>query len=149
MANRSSAPALDRATDLPTSPVEAYAPTLAIIVLVVVAAAIVLLPFDYRGLFDAIGSDAVVEQRLDRFFKKLVCWGEPCFNMANEPDFVTPYAYTFLGKPAKTAAIVTRIENEIFNTTPGGIPGNDDLGIARAIPGQSGHRTIRPRCADR
>ncbi len=92
-----------------------------------------MLPFDYRGLFDAIGSDAVVEKRLDKFFEKLVCWGEPCFNMANEPDFVTPYAYTFLGKPWKTAAVMTRVENETFNTTPGGIPGNDDLGATSGV----------------
>jgi predicted alpha-1,2-mannosidase len=92
-----------------------------------------MLPFDYQGLFDAIGDDAVVEKRLDRFFQKLVCWGEPCFNMANEPDFVTPYAYTFLGKPWKTAEVITRIENETFNTTPGGIPGNDDLGATSGV----------------
>ncbi len=92
-----------------------------------------MLPFDYAGLFKAIGDDAVVEKRLDHFFEKLVCWGEPCFNMANEPDFVTPYAYTFLGKPWKTAAVMTRIEKETFNTTPGGIPGNDDLGATSGV----------------
>ena len=92
-----------------------------------------MLPFDYRGLFHAMGGDAEVEKRLDHFFTKLVCWGEPCFNMANEPDFVTPYAYTFLGKPWKTAAVLTRIENETFNTTPGGIPGNDDLGATSGV----------------
>ena len=92
-----------------------------------------MLPFDYAGLFKAIGDDAVVEKRLDHFFEKLVCWGEPCFNMANEPDFVTPYAYTFLGKPWKTAAVMARIEKETFNTTPGGIPGNDDLGATSGV----------------
>ncbi len=92
-----------------------------------------MLPFDYQGLFDAIGDPAVVEKRLDRFFSKLVCWGEPCFNMANEPDFVTPYAYTFLGKPAKTADVLTRIEDQTFNTTPSGIPGNDDLGATSGV----------------
>jgi len=92
-----------------------------------------MLPFDYAGLFQAIGDDAVVEKRLDHFFEKLVCWGEPCFNMANEPDFVTPYAYTFLGKPWKTAAVMVRVEKETFNTTPGGIPGNDDLGATSGV----------------
>ena len=92
-----------------------------------------MLPFDYAGLFDAIGSRDVVEQRLDRFFKKLICWGEPCFNMANEPDFVTPYAYTFLGKPWKTADVLKRIEEETFNAGPGGIPGNDDLGATSGV----------------
>jgi undecaprenyl-diphosphatase len=48
MANPPSVPALDRRTDLPASRVEAYAPMLTMIVLVVVGAAIVLLPFEYR-----------------------------------------------------------------------------------------------------
>jgi predicted alpha-1,2-mannosidase len=92
-----------------------------------------MVPFDYRGLFREMGGEAEAEKRLDRFFSKLVCWGEPCFNMANEPDFVTPYAYTFLGKPWKTAAVINRIENETFNSTPGGIPGNDDLGATSGV----------------
>ena len=92
-----------------------------------------MLPFDYEGLFQAIGDRAEVERRLDRFFTKLVCWGEPCFNMANEPDFVTPYAYTFLGKPAKTAEVVRRIEDETFHTGPDGLPGNDDLGATSNV----------------
>jgi predicted alpha-1,2-mannosidase len=92
-----------------------------------------MVPFDYQGLFELMGSSALVEQRLDKFFAKLVCWGEPCFNMANEPDFVTPYAYTFLGKPWKTAEVITRIENETFNTTHAGLPGNDDLGATSGV----------------
>jgi predicted alpha-1,2-mannosidase len=62
-----------------------------------------MVPFDYPGLFKRIGSNAEVQKRLDKFFKKLICWGEPCFNMANEPDFVTPYAYTFAGMPWRNA----------------------------------------------
>lgn len=92
-----------------------------------------MVPFDYAGLFQAMGGEAAAEKRLDQFFTKLVCWGEPCFNMANEPDFVTPYAYTFMGKPGKTAAVVTRIEEETFNTGPGGLAGNDDLGATSAV----------------
>lgn len=92
-----------------------------------------MLPYDYAGLFRAMGDDVEVERRLDHFFAKLVCWGEPCFNMANEPDFVTPFAYTALGKPWKTAAVLTRIENETFQATPGGLPGNDDLGATSGV----------------
>lgn len=92
-----------------------------------------MVPFDYAGLFQAMGGEAVAETRLDRFFTKLVCWGEPCFNMANEPDFVTPYAYTFMGKPGKTAAVIERIEDETFNTGPSGLAGNDDLGATSAV----------------
>ena len=92
-----------------------------------------MLPFDYPALFKRIGRDEEVGRRLDKFFSKLICWGEPCFNMANEPDFVTPYAYEFAGMPWKTQSVVSRVEAETFNTTPSGIPGNDDLGATSGV----------------
>ena len=92
-----------------------------------------MIPFDYPDLIQRIGGDAATTPRLDRFFLKLICWGEPCFNMANEPDFVTPYAYIFAGQPWKTQEVVTRIEQQTFNTKPDGIPGNDDLGATSGV----------------
>ena len=92
-----------------------------------------MIPFDYPRLFTAMGGDPVVVPRLDRFFSKLICWGEPCFNMANEPDFVTPYAYEYTGAQWKTAEVVTRIEQQTFSTKPDGIPGNDDLGATSGV----------------
>ena len=77
-----------------------------------------MLPFDYPTLYAAIGGDGKVIPRLDKFFSKLRCWGEPCFNMENEPDFVTPYSYVFAGAPWKTQDVVTRIANETFTTKP-------------------------------
>ena len=68
-----------------------------------------MIPFDYPALFQAMGGEAQVEPRLDKFFTKLRCWGEPCFNMENEPDFVTPYAYVFAGMPWKSQDVITRI----------------------------------------
>ena len=92
-----------------------------------------MIPFDYPDLIQRIGGDAATTPRLDKFFLKLICWGEPCFNMANEPDFVTPYAYIFAGEPWKTQEVVTRIEQQTFNTKPDGIPGNDDLGATSGV----------------
>ncbi len=92
-----------------------------------------MIPFDYSRLMQQIGGDDATNARLNKFFSKLICWGEPCFNMANEPDFVTPYAYLFAGQPWKTQKVVTRIEQETFSTTPGGIPGNDDLGATSGV----------------
>jgi putative alpha-1,2-mannosidase len=92
-----------------------------------------MIPFDYPALFAAVGGDDKVEPRLDKFFLKLRCWGEPCFNMENEPDFVTPYAYVFAGMPWKTQDVVTRIAKETFKVTPDGIPGNDDLGATSGV----------------
>ena len=92
-----------------------------------------MIPFDYPALFAAMGGDKVVEPRLDHFFTALRCWGKPCFNIENEPDFVTPYAYVFLGKPWKTQEVVTRIGQETFKAAPDGIPGNDDLGATSGV----------------
>lgn len=92
-----------------------------------------MIPFDYPALFAAIGGEDKVIPRLDKFFLKLRCWGEPCFNIENEPDFVTPYAYNFAGQPWKTEDAVTRIGNETFKAAPNGIPGNDDLGATSGV----------------
>jgi predicted alpha-1,2-mannosidase len=92
-----------------------------------------MIPFDYPTLYAAIGGDDKVIPRLDKFFSKLRCWGEPCFNMENEPDFVTPYSYVFAGAPWKTQEVVTRIANETFTTRPDGLPGNDDLGATSGV----------------
>jgi predicted alpha-1,2-mannosidase len=92
-----------------------------------------MVPHDYPALFAAMGGEKVVESRLDRFFTSLRCWGKPCFNIENEPDFVTSYAYVFLGKPWKTQDVITRIGNETFKATPDGIPGNDDLGATSGV----------------
>lgn len=92
-----------------------------------------MIPFDYPALFAAMGGDAAVTKRLDHFFVKLRCWGEPCYNIENEPDFVVPYAYVFAGQPWKTQDVVTRIGQETFKAAPDGIPGNDDLGATSGV----------------
>jgi predicted alpha-1,2-mannosidase len=92
-----------------------------------------MVPFDYPALFAAMGGEQETDNRLDHFFTALRCWGKPCFNIENEPDFVTPYAYVFLGKPWKTQEVVTRIGKETFKATPDGIPGNDDLGATSGV----------------
>ena len=92
-----------------------------------------MVPFDYPALFEAIGGEDKVIPRLDKFFLKLRCWGEPCYNIENEPDFVVPYSYVFAGQPWKTQEVVTRIGKETFKAAPDGIPGNDDLGATSGV----------------
>ena len=92
-----------------------------------------MIPFDYPALFAAIGGEDKVTPRLDKFFVKLRCWGQPCYNIENEPDFVVPYAYLFAGQPWKTQLVVTRIGKETFKAAPDGIPGNDDLGATSGV----------------
>ena len=92
-----------------------------------------MVPFDYPTLFASMGGEDKVIPRLDKFFLKLRCWGQPCYNIENEPDFVVPYAYTFAGQPWKTQEVVTRIASDTFKPTPDGIPGNDDLGATSGV----------------
>lgn len=92
-----------------------------------------MIPFDYARLIPAMGGNQVVIPRLDSFFSKLICWGEPCFNMANEPDFVVPYTYEYTNEPWKTDDVITRVEQQTFSDKPGGIPGNDDLGATSGV----------------
>jgi predicted alpha-1,2-mannosidase len=92
-----------------------------------------MVPFDYPALFAAMGGEDKVIPRLDRFFLKLRCWGEPCYNIENEPDFVVPYAYVFAGQPWKTEEVVARLAATTFKATPDGIPGNDDLGATSGV----------------
>ncbi|HKF49662.1 MAG TPA: GH92 family glycosyl hydrolase [Terracidiphilus sp.] len=92
-----------------------------------------MIPYDYPDLFAAMGGDDTVVPRLDKFFVKLRCWGEPCYNIENEPDFVVPYAYVWAGQPWKTQEVVTRIARDTFKASPDGIPGNDDLGATSGV----------------
>ena len=106
-----------------------------------------MIPHNYRGLFAAVGGDAEVTRRLDKFFTKLVGWGQPFFNIGNEPSFVSPYAYTFAGSPWRTQETVRRIMFEIYKTTPGGLPGNDDLGARAASSSKASTQTRSRRTA--
>ena len=46
----------------------------------------------------------------------------------NEPDMDAPWAYTYAGRPDRTAEVVHGIVTTQFRATRGGLPGNDDSG---------------------
>jgi predicted alpha-1,2-mannosidase len=88
-----------------------------------------MVPFNYRGLFDAMGGNAAVTSRLDSFFTDLNAG--PAKNNAylgNEPTLETPWAYAYAGAPYKTQDIVRRALITNFKPIPEGMVGNDDLG---------------------
>jgi predicted alpha-1,2-mannosidase len=88
-----------------------------------------MVPYNYRGLFDAMGGNAPVLSRLDSFFAELNAG--PDKNEAylgNEPTLETPWSYTYAGAPHKTQDIVRRALTTIFRPIPEGEVGNDDLG---------------------
>jgi len=110
-----------------------------------------MVPQDAYGLIQALGGDQGLVTRLDALMSKLNAGTKlPNFYMGNEPQFGTPWLYAFAGRADRTQSVVRRIETEAFRPTPGGLPGNDDLGatsswlvwamlgIYPAVPGVGG-----------
>ena len=92
-----------------------------------------MIPHNYAGLFQAMGGNAAVVHKLDKFFEKVSGWALPNFTVTNEPDFCAPYAYLWTGNPSKTQQVIDRIRRETFTTKPDGLPGNDDLGATSGV----------------
>jgi predicted alpha-1,2-mannosidase len=89
--------------------------------------------YDFSGLIDLMGGPATASQRLDHHFTQ-VNGGltTPFFYIGNEPEHGVPWAYNFARNPAGAARAVHKVMSEGFNTTAGGLPGNDDLGATSA-----------------
>ena len=77
---------------------------------------------DVPGLIDACGGADAFRQRLDDFF----LYGY--YNVANEPSFLTPCLYHWIGRPDLSTRQVHRIIRCNYDDTPDGLPGNDDSG---------------------
>lgn len=105
---------------------------------------------DVPGLVAAMGGIAQARNRLDAFFahdelakdvqggarKHWVVgpysyYNQFRYNPNNEPDLHTPWMYTLLGQPWKTATVV-RAAQALFTNAPNGVTGNDDLGTMSA-----------------
>jgi len=88
-----------------------------------------MVPHDVGGLSRLLGGPTATAARLDGFFQVLNAGDEqPYAYLANEPCALTPWLYTWLGQPAKTQMLVRRALLELFDDSPGGFAGNDDLG---------------------
>lgn len=79
-------------------------------------------PHDVPGLASLCGGDSAFRRRLDTFFDR----GH--YNVGNEPSFLTPYLYHYIGRPDLSARRVTQIVNRHFSDRADGLPGNDDSG---------------------
>jgi predicted alpha-1,2-mannosidase len=90
-----------------------------------------MVPHDPAGLIAAIGGRASAVSRLDRFLRTLN--GGPGAThsdhalLGNEPNLNVPWLYDWTGRPYKTQAAVRRALR-LYDTSPDGYPGNDDLG---------------------
>ncbi len=88
-----------------------------------------MVPQNLKGLIDAMGGNRIAVSRLDTLFTRLnVGPNEPYYWAGNEPALTQPWIYDYAGAPYKTQAIVHRLITEVYSDTPGGEPGNDDLG---------------------
>lgn len=102
---------------------------------------------DLAGLFERMGGNAAVNERLDTFFSfpasatvpavpgkaqnqatafGLVYRGNQ-YAPGNEHDLQAPFLYNYSGAPWKTQA-VARAAASVYTPTVDGLPGNDDLG---------------------
>ena len=80
------------------------------------------IPHDVPGLIEACGGPADFETRLDKFFDK------GYFNVNNEPSFLSPCLYHWIGRPDKSGERVREIIAANYSDGPAGLPGNDDSG---------------------
>jgi predicted alpha-1,2-mannosidase len=88
-------------------------------------------PHDVDWLVDAVGRERFVD-RLDHLFDGFVYpgWDEAFSRYwhGNEPGHHVPYLYNWAGHPWKTQRTTQDVLSSLYAPTPGGIPGNDDVG---------------------
>lgn len=80
------------------------------------------IPHDVPGLIEACGGKEAFIKRLNTFF------ANKHYNVANEPSFLTPYLYHWVGRPDLSVERINQIVHDNYDDTPNGLPGNDDSG---------------------
>ena len=80
------------------------------------------IPHDVPGLIEACGGAETFRKRLDLFFER------KRYNVGNEPSFLTPCLYHWIGRPDLTSDCVREIVTLNYTDQPDGLPGNDDSG---------------------
>jgi putative alpha-1,2-mannosidase len=93
-----------------------------------------MVPFDPRGLFEAMGGTERALDRLQPFFRTpdaglaLTGLGGLHAELDYEPSTGVPWLYDYADRPDQTERIVREVMRRLWSDTPYGIPGNDDLG---------------------
>lgn len=84
-------------------------------------------PHDIKGLAKLMGGPKKFVDKLQMVFDK------GYYDPANEPDIAYPYLFSyFKGEEWRTQKLVKELLAKHFTNTPGGIPGNDDVGTMSA-----------------
>jgi predicted alpha-1,2-mannosidase len=105
-----------------------------------------LVPQDPAGLVGLLGGRTATTNRLNEFFDYQNLVTDPAgtarsswvsgpydyydstkYNPNNEPNLVAPYLYAWTGQPSNTATVV-KAQETLYTNSPGGVPGNDDMG---------------------
>jgi predicted alpha-1,2-mannosidase len=95
-----------------------------------------MVPQDPAGLIHKMGGPARAAARLDGFLRELN--GGPGGThtdhalLGNEPTLQTPWLYNWMRRPYRTQEAVRRALLTLYDTSPDGYPGNDDLGTLSA-----------------
>ena len=95
------------------------------------------IPHDMDGLIARCGGKDEFTKRLDTYFTHVQDGFDQnnyigLFQVENEPGFLVPTLYNYVNRPDKTAEIVRKVLSKKYNTSPTGLPGNDDSGSMSA-----------------
>jgi predicted alpha-1,2-mannosidase len=95
-----------------------------------------MVPQDPAGLIGRMGGPAKAAARLDRFLRELNGGSGGTHTdhalLGDEPTLGTPWLYDWMQRPYRTQAAVRRALLTLYDTSPDGYPGNDDLGTLSA-----------------
>jgi predicted alpha-1,2-mannosidase len=80
------------------------------------------IPHQVPAIIAKSGGPEAFRRRLDTLFENRF------YNVANEPSFLTPCLYHWIGRPDLSSDRVRKIISTNYNTTHWGLPGNDDSG---------------------
>jgi len=80
------------------------------------------IPHEIPVLIQKSGGNEAFRKRLDTFFDRHF------YNVANEPSFLTPALYHWIGRPDLSSQRIRQIIAASYNTGHRGLPGNDDSG---------------------
>ena len=83
-------------------------------------------PHDVKALIAQCGGPAQFVARLDTVF------AHKHFAITNEPGFLIPCLYNYVGQPHRTAERIHTLIRQHFHPTPEGLPGDDDAGSMTA-----------------
>lgn len=79
-------------------------------------------PHDVAMLIKKTGGNEAFKKRLNTLFDK------EFYNVANEPSFLSPNLYHWIGRPDLSNDRIHQIIDKNYNSSRNGIPGNDDSG---------------------